>query len=148
MVSCKRIVFIAVLAFTSAVFGVEKAGENMKGLVAGYIDIQEALASDNLGQAKAKASDLLRSKAELNQKQFTGLKSELTGLSEAPSLQKARDRFKKISPAFVEWLKANKDDSLEILYCPMAGAKWVQKKGDVKNPYYGSEMLRCGERSS
>jgi hypothetical protein len=26
----------------------------------------------------------------------------------------------------------------------MADKPWVQKGGDIKNPYYGSEMLSCG----
>jgi Cu(I)/Ag(I) efflux system membrane fusion protein len=25
------------------------------------------------------------------------------------------------------------------------GAYWVQKKGSVKNPYFGKSMLTCGE---
>ena len=34
-------------------------------------------------------------------------------------------------------------------YCPMAfddkGAAWLQPKGTIHNPYFGSEMLVCGE---
>jgi hypothetical protein len=27
----------------------------------------------------------------------------------------------------------------------MADAYWIQKSGAIKNPYYGSSMLGCGE---
>lgn len=27
----------------------------------------------------------------------------------------------------------------------MAKASWVQKRGKVRNPYYGPKMLDCGE---
>jgi hypothetical protein len=26
----------------------------------------------------------------------------------------------------------------------MKKAYWLQKKGDIQNPYYGKEMLECG----
>ena len=33
--------------------------------------------------------------------------------------------------------------------CPMAdsnkGADWLSKKKEIKNPYFGSAMLKCGE---
>ena len=38
------------------------------------------------------------------------------------------------------------------VYCPMAndgdGAGWLQKPGEVANPYYGESMLRCGGKKS
>jgi hypothetical protein len=34
-------------------------------------------------------------------------------------------------------------------YCPMAndgnGGYWLAKEADIRNPYYGDEMLQCGE---
>ena len=38
-----------------------------------------------------------------------------------------------------------------IQYCPMAqdsGAYWLSGKAAVRNPYYGDEMLECGEVKS
>ncbi|HIB00655.1 MAG TPA: DUF3347 domain-containing protein, partial [Phycisphaerales bacterium] len=35
------------------------------------------------------------------------------------------------------------------MYCPMAfdfkGAYWLQRKDALVNPYFGAEMLKCGE---
>jgi len=35
------------------------------------------------------------------------------------------------------------------MYCPMAfdfrGAYWLQRKDSLVNPYFGAEMLKCGE---
>ncbi|MFO7898316.1 MAG: hypothetical protein R6V58_04560, partial [Planctomycetota bacterium] len=40
-------------------------------------------------------------------------------------------------------------DPVYKLHCPMAfnnrGADWLQPKKAVRNPYYGSKMLTCGE---
>jgi hypothetical protein len=30
-------------------------------------------------------------------------------------------------------------------YCPMVKKYWLQKGDKIENPYYGSQMLRCGE---
>jgi membrane fusion protein, copper/silver efflux system len=34
------------------------------------------------------------------------------------------------------------------MYCPMVpggGGDWMQRKEPLRNPYWGSEMLECGE---
>ena len=39
-----------------------------------------------------------------------------------------------------------------IAFCPMAdddrGARWIQKQGEIANPYFGASMLKCGEFSA
>jgi hypothetical protein len=32
-----------------------------------------------------------------------------------------------------------------IAHCPMVDGDWIQEGKEVRNPYYGSEMLECGE---
>ena len=38
----------------------------------------------------------------------------------------------------------------EVVFCPMAfnnkGAYWVQKTGEIINPYHGMMMLHCGDK--
>jgi Cu(I)/Ag(I) efflux system membrane fusion protein len=40
-------------------------------------------------------------------------------------------------------------DVLHKAYCPMAfddqGAAWLQSGEEIANPYFGHQMLRCGE---
>ncbi|HEY1025575.1 MAG TPA: hypothetical protein VGE26_10450, partial [Sphingobacteriaceae bacterium] len=48
-------------------------------------------------------------------------------------------------------IKASKIKSGTVYkqYCPMAydgnGAYWLANESDIRNPYYGDEMLECGE---
>ena len=39
---------------------------------------------------------------------------------------------------------------VSLFHCPMAideeGAMWLQEDEEVRNPYHGSAMLRCGSR--
>ncbi|MBK8979871.1 MAG: efflux RND transporter periplasmic adaptor subunit [Planctomycetes bacterium] len=37
---------------------------------------------------------------------------------------------------------------LHVFHCPMAPIDWVQVRTEIRNPYYGSEMLECGEETA
>lgn len=32
-------------------------------------------------------------------------------------------------------------------YCPMKKAYWISREADIRNPYYGRQMLTCGKNS-
>ncbi|RYF87461.1 MAG: DUF3347 domain-containing protein, partial [Chitinophagaceae bacterium] len=32
-----------------------------------------------------------------------------------------------------------------LQYCPMKKASWLSSEKQIRNPYYGSSMLTCGE---
>jgi Cu(I)/Ag(I) efflux system membrane fusion protein len=40
------------------------------------------------------------------------------------------------------------EESVYLVHCPMAfdfrGADWLQSSSEIRNPYFGSEMLECG----
>ncbi len=117
-------------------------------LVPEYIAIQEALAADDLAGAQAKAHELQKKALPGKSKDLKKIKASLASFIKSRSIASARKEFKKLSPSFVDWADKNKDSRFEVLYCPMAGAKWLQRKGEVSNPYFGKEMLHCGEKTS
>ena len=43
------------------------------------------------------------------------------------------------------WGSMSKPKSIDVLYCSMSKASWVQKHAKVRNPYHGAKMLECGE---
>jgi Cu(I)/Ag(I) efflux system membrane fusion protein len=69
-----------------------------------------------------------------------------------PDIATARLAYRKLSEGMIAWLAAHPDEraGLELIHCPMAftneGAYWVQKSGEIENPYEGSMMLRCGAK--
>lgn len=124
------------------------ASESVQSLLPHYIAIQKALASDDLGKAVSEAKAL---DSKIKDSKDGGLKTTLAStkaVSESKSLSDARKHFKKLSDPFVEWVKKNKSSEYEVAYCPMAGASWVQEKGEILNPYFGAQMLSCGEKTS
>lgn len=120
---------------------------SVKELLPGYIAIQEALADDELSLAKQKANELEKQAKNAGGKELKAVKASLSIFQKAKSLSDARKEFKKLSAPFVKWMGSNKSSEFDIVYCSMAEAKWVQKKGEVLNPYFGKEMLRCGEKT-
>ena len=66
-------------------------------------------------------------------------------LSKANTLDDAREAFKKLSMPMAMWATMSKPKDMDVLYCSMAKASWVQKHGKVRNPYYGPKMLDSGE---
>ena len=103
-----------------------------------YISAQEALASDDFTQAR-QAFTSLANESEGDVKELA-LKA-----AEAEDIEQARSEFKFLSEK-VEQLEI--PEGYVVAYCPMAdegnGATWVQKDGEISNPYFGAKMLRCG----
>jgi Cu(I)/Ag(I) efflux system membrane fusion protein len=132
-------------------------------VVDGYLALQSALASDKLEAAR----EVVRSIGEALQAVDMKLLSEpahVAWMRERPSLQKAladagkardihalRAAFSLLSeelPALVRMFGLADARPLYILECPMAfsnrGATWLQTDTDVRNPYFGAAMYKCG----
>ena len=65
-------------------------------------------------------------------------------------LEKQRAAFEDLSNAVIFWLRhfeLNRE-AVYIQNCPMAfdnrGADWISMESEIKNPYFGDRMLRCG----
>ena len=64
-------------------------------------------------------------------------------------LKAARDAFAALSDAVIAagnaegWQDVGE---VKLAYCPMVKRSWLQKdQAQIRNPYYGSQMLTCGE---
>jgi len=137
-----------------------ESGAILEQLYTAYFELQLALASDSSppesashalhAGARSLASD--RSLAE----PLRQLAREITAASEhLPhlDLKSARREFKSISRAVVTLASKARGDAARApfthFYCPMVpggGGDWLQRRDELSNPYFGSEMLRCGEK--
>ncbi|MBK9294167.1 MAG: DUF3347 domain-containing protein [Oligoflexia bacterium] len=112
-----------------------------------YIAVQEALAAGDFSLAQQKVKEFENLIKNAKGKEIEDLKIPLRAFQNAKSISATRKLFKKISKPFVSLVETNKDPEFDIIYCPMAGAKWVQRRGEIFNPYFGKEMLHCGEKA-
>ncbi len=131
----------------------------VEGLVGQYLEIQEALAADDLQRANASASDLakkLNLEPNLNMKKpYIQMKKSAVGIKKAGDIANARESFADLSAAVLEMIPlvgAKLETPLYQAYCAMAfdgrGGAWLQAGQTVANPYYGKQMLRCGSLRS
>ena len=122
--------------------------------------ISQALAGDDVAAFNQQVLRLLPALAPLEKEYaaphaWHGLVKAVTEgcqFQPASDLKDARKQFLPFSTAVVALAKqARKDDpacrTIKIYHCPMAPKPglWIQAKGPLANPYYGAEMLRCGE---
>lgn len=128
-------------------------------LVALYLSFEEALTADDEQGAKAHFSDLMTFLMKDNRfegQQYTLWNGELENLKK----ETHNGTFETILDlrAFLLFFSNTmitlqneygfKMDNLFLAHCPMAfdnnGAHWIQQSKELKNPYYGAQMLKCG----
>lgn len=61
-------------------------------------------------------------------------------------IEDLRKSFKELSEVYLANGDRKEIQTLIKASCPMAKAKWVQKIGELHNPYHGKSMLECGEK--
>ena len=104
--------------------------------------------ADSLRLLELKADEALLSTAR---SYVQGMSAEAKGLVGEKELEKKRRSFQMISGQLYDLMRTVQYDR-EIVYhqyCPMAfndeGADWLSRSSDIRNPYFGSRMLTCGE---
>jgi len=121
-------------------------------LLGHYYLIQNRLASDTtdgIAASAAKLADISRRAAQTD----TRAGAQLTALAQAAAklqttdLKTARNGFGAVSNGLIAYLRAahGKRQPPYQFYCPMVKQSWLQPDKDIRNPYYGSSMLKCGE---
>ncbi len=129
-----------------------------------YFAAQMALAKDDAAGAEGALGDLLKALDEVDMTLVGGdmhmrwmalakrLKQAAQAARSAKSIEDARGAFAALSKAVVDLESGFGHEGAEKhfeVFCPMArggeGAPWLQKTEDVRNPYFGSDMLECGD---
>jgi len=82
-------------------------------------------------------------------KVFENLKEDAEHIADIKDIGRQRDHFTSLSKNIYEVMKISKQETPTYYqFCPMAndgkGANWLSKENTIKNPYYGSQMLNCG----
>ncbi len=138
----------------------------LKSVLGRYLEMHEALSSDDASAASAAASRFLDALADVNMDLLETPEAHKAWMPLASALQKAarnaqqagkditaqREAFSALSGDMLELIKRFgplAEDPLYVLRCPMAfggrGARWLQNRKQTRNPFYGSAMLKCGD---
>lgn len=123
-----------------------------------YFEIQCAMAAD-MTPPPVSLNTLLDSLAHLamsaevpDEAQTELAKARRAALRMDGSLETAREAYRAVSHGMLRAAVVARGpktaEALTHYYCPMVpggGGDWMQPGGELANPYWGDEMLRCGE---
>jgi len=131
--------------------GAAPAGGTMPAsIIDPYLEIQTALADDNTANVKANAGNIATAATALGAPamKITTAATQLSAAASAPEpdIQSVRDRFGVLSEAIDTYMTGLKLSApgVRVAMCPMVNKPWLQKGDALANPYYGKDMLTCG----
>ena len=135
----------------------DAARTEIRDLVSGYLKIKNLLVGDQFDQARLLAGNLAASLAKDDGGSDTTwperraeIRAVLRDMSAAKNIGEVRAGFVELSERMINLTKTlgTFGAKLYIQRCPMAnsskGADWLSTDQEIRNPYYGSSMLRCG----
>ena len=141
----------------------EEFKKQLQGVYDSYSSMKDAFVSSDadevsLSAEKVKSSlqkvdmALLKGEAHMTWMRYLEvLESEITTISTTSNISTQRISFAEFNNAFYESVKAFglHQGMIYYQYCPMAngdkGAYWLSNIEEIANPYFGDEMLKCGE---
>jgi hypothetical protein len=124
-----------------------QTSDALTSIVTSYLEIHARLAADKMDGIKGAASAIVAKAGDMGDKGHA-LANAAKAVGEASDLKAARDAFGPLSDAVIAAAQSGTGSDLrgvKLGFCPMAKRSWVQKEEKVRNPYYGSAMLECGE---
>lgn len=135
--------------------------DQYKELVESYLALKNALVNDKMAGNQAERMADATSKVDMGAFSDEGhmkwmehqeiLEEKARSIQKADELEEQREHFIKLSDNMITLVKtfSSPTDKLYVLFCPMAdndkGAFWLSGEDQVRNPYFGDQMLTCGE---
>ena len=131
--------------------------ENLQELLDEYLVLKDALVEAIPDDAVTRAENMQKVIEEINGQSVQGLKErlhELNGhlkaLASTSDIEEQRAKFEGVSNEMYEIVERYRFNSQTVYrqYCPMAfdnrGAYWLSNEEEIRNPYFGDQMLHCG----
>jgi hypothetical protein len=131
---------------TSVSFG----DQETTGIINSYLDLKDQLVATDGEKASAEATKLLSvlEKSQIQTKESLKVAVGQIANSTDPEIQ--RTAFDLVSQQVLILAKSAvlTEGKLYKQYCPMAknneGAFWLSASDQIRNPYFGDKMLKCG----
>lgn len=126
------------------------------------LQLKEAFVSSDIAKVKSGVASVKKAVAAADMKLLEGqahvdwmkylhaLNSSLEGITNASNIESQRVHFAHFNKALYQSIKAFGIGAVEgyYQYCPMAlknqGAYWLSNHAEIRNPYFGDQMLQCG----
>jgi hypothetical protein len=152
----KKILLSLVLILS--IIAVKAQNAAVDKITTSYIGVKNALVGSNVALAKTRSAELLAALSvpvkglQPAQQKLLGtyldkLKFDSRHISETAAIDHQREHFESLSKNMYSLLSGLKLNSTTVYqqYCPMKKAAWLSESEDIRNPYYGDDMLDCGK---
>ena len=141
----------------------DQAKKELRPMFYSYFKLKDYLVQDNFDKAVQSGMDMNKALDNISMGIFNGeahiiwmkyqptLKNNLQHIDQMKSIDDLRNAFIGISSAMIALSESfgSLNGEVYVQHCPMAdnhkGADWLSKEKNIKNPYFGSAMLACGE---
>lgn len=134
-------------------------GRQIEALFDAYFRIQQSLAADAVPAAEpVEQMEQLAEELQASESLPDDVGESLATIRDSvghlhhQTLDDARQQFKPLSHAIITLSTrvrgSEAQDDFHHFFCPMVRqgeGDWLQSESQLSNPYYGSEMLRCGD---
>lgn len=120
---------------------------NLALVVDHYLLLKDALVASSPQETQEKATSMLE---VIDATNMMGVQQSAKQIAATTDLVTQRTYFDSLSVHLYELLDTSEagDKTLYKQYCPMAfnnrGAYWLSKAEEIRNPYFGDQMLKCG----
>ena len=135
------------------------SAENFELVILEYLELKKALVNSDHTSASDKAAELKKLIVAIQEKGLSANEKEVMNtihqrtddIINTENIDKQRDYFRILSDEIILVASAIPDlkSSLFVQYCPMAnnnqGAQWLSDSKEIRNPYFGEQMLNCGD---
>ena len=146
----------AVTALGLSLFSFAAFAQSTAPALTAYYRVKDALVATDAAKAKIQATTLSSALgtvdaaklAAADKKALTMAQTHAAAISKTGDVEDQREHFEMLSTSMIALAKATKPAKAYVQFCPMAGggkgASWLSDKKEVRNPYYGDKMLKCG----
>lgn len=134
---------ILIVSFVTVSFAQQNTG-----LFTHYIAVKDALVKGDAATAATQAGALNKAITQ-HSDILDKLSADAEAISRTTDIELQRKKFKTLSDNFYSLSKSEKLSEAPVyrLYCPMKKSYWLSTETAIKNPYYGRQMLTCGNVS-
>ncbi|WKN40772.1 DUF3347 domain-containing protein [Tunicatimonas pelagia] len=121
--------------------------KNLASVVDQYLLLKDALVTSSPEESQAKAMSMLE---VIDATNMMGVQQSAKQIATVTDLDTQRMYFDSLSVHLYELLETQDggNKTLYKQYCPMAfndrGAYWLSNAEEIRNPYFGDDMLKCG----
>ena len=130
-----------------------------EAMLSDYLNLKDALVADDTKKAAQAGTKLVASLKAFDmfiynkeqQEELSDIIEDATEHAEHISestIDHQREHFKTLSKDMTDMVAiTGTKNTLYQQYCPMydKGSAWLSESDEVRNPYYGSKMLKCGK---